>query len=39
LLYGAAGGALELLEVQPAGGRPMDADAWLRGHGAALGAG
>ncbi len=39
LLYGTAGGALELLEVQPAGGRPMDADAWLRGHGAALGAG
>jgi methionyl-tRNA formyltransferase len=36
LLYGTADGALELLEVQPAGGRPMDAGAWLRGHGAAL---
>jgi methionyl-tRNA formyltransferase len=32
LLYGAAGGALELLEVQPPGGRPMAAAAWLRGH-------
>jgi methionyl-tRNA formyltransferase len=32
LLYGAASGALELLEVHPAGKRPMDADAWLRGH-------
>ena len=30
-------GALELLEVQPAGGRPMDAAAWLRGHRARLG--
>jgi methionyl-tRNA formyltransferase len=39
LLYGAGDGALELLEVQPAGGRPMDAAAWLRGHGAARGAG
>jgi methionyl-tRNA formyltransferase len=39
LLYGARDGALELIEVQPAGGRPMDAAAWLRGHGAALGAG
>jgi hypothetical protein len=27
-------GGLELLEVQPAGGRPMDAAAYLRGHGA-----
>jgi methionyl-tRNA formyltransferase len=26
-------GMLELLEVQPAGGRPMDAAAYLRGHG------
>jgi len=26
-------GGLELLEVQPAGGRPMDASAYLRGHG------
>jgi methionyl-tRNA formyltransferase len=32
LLYGAAQGALELLEVQPPGKRPMDAAAWLRGH-------
>jgi methionyl-tRNA formyltransferase len=31
LLYGASVGALELLEVQPAGGRAMDAAAWLRG--------
>ena len=31
LLYGASTGALELLEVQPAGKRPMDAAAWLRG--------
>jgi methionyl-tRNA formyltransferase len=36
LLYGASGGALELLELQPAGGRHMDAAAWLRGHGAEL---
>ena len=36
LLLGTADGALELLEVQPAGGRPMDADAYLRGHGAKL---
>jgi methionyl-tRNA formyltransferase len=27
---------LELLEVQPAGGRRMPADAWIRGHGAQL---
>ena len=33
LLYGASSGALELLEVQPAGKRAMDAAAWLRGHG------
>jgi methionyl-tRNA formyltransferase len=26
-------GGLELLEVQPAGGRPMDAASYLRGHG------
>jgi methionyl-tRNA formyltransferase len=32
LLYGAARGALELLEVHPPGKRPMDASAWLRGH-------
>jgi methionyl-tRNA formyltransferase len=36
LLYGAAQGALELLEVHPAGKKPMEAAAWLRGHGAAL---
>jgi methionyl-tRNA formyltransferase len=33
LLYGAAQGALELIEVHPPGKRPMEADAWLRGHG------
>jgi methionyl-tRNA formyltransferase len=27
---------LELLEVQPAGGRRMPAEAWIRGHGASL---
>ncbi len=32
LLYGTAEGALELIEVQPPGGRPMDAEAYLRGH-------
>ncbi len=32
LLYGTSGGTLELLEVQPPGGRPMDAGAYLRGH-------
>jgi methionyl-tRNA formyltransferase len=31
LLYGASPGALELLEVQPAGKRAMDSAAWLRG--------
>jgi methionyl-tRNA formyltransferase len=31
-------GGLELLEVQPAGGRPMDAAAYLRGHGLPAGA-
>ena len=36
LRYGAASGALELLEVHPAGKRPMDAVAWLRGHGERL---
>jgi methionyl-tRNA formyltransferase len=39
LLFGCAGGALELLEVQPAGGRAMDAAAYLRGHAAKLGGG
>jgi methionyl-tRNA formyltransferase len=32
LLFGVDGGALELLEVHPAGGRPMSAQAYLRGH-------
>jgi methionyl-tRNA formyltransferase len=32
LLFGAESGALELLEVQPAGGRRMDAASFLRGH-------
>ena len=32
LLYGTSDGALELLEVQPPGGRPMAAEAYLRGH-------
>ena len=36
LLMGTADGALELLEVVPAGGRPMDAAAYLRGRGARL---
>jgi methionyl-tRNA formyltransferase len=31
LLYGTRAGALELLEVQPPGGRAMDAGAYLRG--------
>ncbi len=33
LVYGTADGALELLVVQPPGGRAMDAGAYLRGHG------
>ncbi|HYP48108.1 MAG TPA: methionyl-tRNA formyltransferase [Thermoleophilaceae bacterium] len=36
LLLGTAGGALELLEVPPAGRRPMEAAADRRGQGAAL---
>jgi methionyl-tRNA formyltransferase len=36
LLYGATAGALELCEVHPAGKRPMDADAWVRGYGSRL---
>jgi methionyl-tRNA formyltransferase len=36
LLFGAAGGALELLDVHPAGKRPMDAAAWLRGNASRL---
>jgi methionyl-tRNA formyltransferase len=36
LLLGTSDGALELLEVVPAGGRAMDAAAYLRGHGARL---
>jgi methionyl-tRNA formyltransferase len=39
LLYGCGHGALDLLEVQPAGGRAMDAAAYLRGHAARLGGG
>jgi methionyl-tRNA formyltransferase len=31
VLYGAAQGALELIEVQPSGKKPMEASAWLRG--------
>jgi methionyl-tRNA formyltransferase len=31
VLYGAGQGALELIEVQPAGKKPMEASAWLRG--------
>jgi len=34
LLVGCAEGVLQLLEVQPAGGRAMEATAWLRGRGA-----
>jgi methionyl-tRNA formyltransferase len=37
LLYGAASGALELQEVHPAGKRPMDAAAWIRGYGERVG--
>jgi len=37
LLLGCAPGLLELLEVQPPGGRAMDAPAYLRGHGAPAG--
>jgi methionyl-tRNA formyltransferase len=33
LLLGTAGGALELCEVHPAGRRPMDSPAWIRGYG------
>ena len=36
LLYGARAGALELQEVHPAGKRPMDAEAWVRGYGERL---
>ncbi|HEX4436833.1 MAG TPA: methionyl-tRNA formyltransferase [Solirubrobacteraceae bacterium] len=36
LLLGCDPGALELLEVQPPGGRPMPTDAYLRGHGLPL---
>ncbi|HEY2537465.1 MAG TPA: methionyl-tRNA formyltransferase [Solirubrobacteraceae bacterium] len=32
LLYGTARGTLELVRVQPPGGRPMDAGSYLRGH-------
>jgi methionyl-tRNA formyltransferase len=33
LFFGASPGTLELLVVRPAGGRPMEASAFLRGHG------
>jgi len=33
LLYACAGGGLDLLQVQPRGGRPMRAADYLRGHG------
>lgn len=36
LLWGCAGGAVELLVVQPPGGRAMDAGDFLRGYGARL---
>ena len=36
LLWGCAGGALELLVVQPPGGRAMDAADFLRGYGSKL---
>jgi len=36
LLFGCVDAALELLEVQPPGGRAMDAAAYVRGHGAQL---
>ena len=36
LLFGCADGALELLEVKPAGGRAMDGAAFARGHARAL---
>jgi methionyl-tRNA formyltransferase len=36
LLYGTASGGLELCEVHPAGKRPMDAEAWIRGYAARL---
>ena len=36
LLLGTASGALELVEVQPPGGRPMEAADYLRGRGAAI---
>jgi methionyl-tRNA formyltransferase len=32
LIFGARGSALELLEVQPAAGRPMSSQAYMRGH-------
>jgi methionyl-tRNA formyltransferase len=36
LLYGTSPGALELKEVHPAGKRPMDTGAWIRGYGERL---
>jgi methionyl-tRNA formyltransferase len=37
LLYGTADWPLELLEVHPAGGKPMEVAAWLRGHASQVG--
>jgi methionyl-tRNA formyltransferase len=37
LLFGATSGALELQEVHPAGKRPMEAEAWIRGYGERVG--
>jgi methionyl-tRNA formyltransferase len=39
LLLGATGGAIELIEVQSAGGKPMAAADWLRGRPGVAGAG
>lgn len=36
LLFGCAGGVLELIEVKPAGGRAMESEDWLRGHAGSL---
>ena len=36
LIFGAEGGAIELQEVQPAGGKPMEAAAWMNGRRGAL---
>ena len=36
LLFGTSDAALEVLRVQPAGGKPMAAADWVRGRGAAV---